>query len=228
FGGRIVRVAPGLRGIRAAKSGVFPGVGAGTGGHAVVTVGRKKTRGVGHLWPVTARPLVRREDVCDAGGTRGVGGVALGSLRHIPDPERIRARRDRGEGDDREGRNDREAGSPEHPILPYICGATQLLIPAGIVASRNDASTFADAKALAFASARSSASRGDRVHRPRLPRAAGGNARDRLAVDARVTGCALRGARAARRGDDRRAVRGECRERALARATRDDRAAPRR
>src|SRR6267143_7243969 len=59
---------------------------------------------------------------------------------------------------------------------------------------------------VAFARARSSASRGDRVRRTRPPRIADGNARHRLAVDAGVARRSLRRARSAGRRDDRRSV----------------------
>ena len=78
--------------------------------------------------------------------------------------------------------------------------------------------------ALAFARARSSASRGDRVRRARAPRVADRNARHRMAIHARVARRPLRGSGRPCRGDDRRDVRGERRDRPSPRAARHDRA----
>src|SRR2546429_8020442 len=110
--------------------------------------------------------------------------------------------------------------------LPYIYMELLSSHPRRHRTVRERAGAFADAKALAFARARSSACRGDRVHRPGLPRAPCGNARHRLALNARLSRCALRGTGAPRRRDDGRAVRRQRGERHRARASRYDRAAP--
>ena len=138
FRGRIARVASSLGGVRGATSGVFAGVRAGAAGHTVVAVRREETRGVGHLRAVTACPLGGGEGVCDAGVTGGVRRVALGPLRNVADPERVRTRRDRGEGDDDEGRAHSEARSAQHPGPPLYMELLSSPSPAASYRSRTN------------------------------------------------------------------------------------------